>query len=160
MLFFQSEKLLQHQFRRFAAAVYESENFEKSVEEDFLYKSTSIVGENHSYDPYLIDYNEDTNTFTYNDPWIRTDPTNDSCCNVSESNVSVEGKENHTTPTLVPIAHALTETTSKSEVEGCDHIRGDHESNTTESRNQIGNCDVAAEHVPKVSFPKIMNNRR
>lgn len=150
---------MQCQFGPFAAAVYETEHFEKSIEDDFLYEPTSIVVENHSYDPYLIDYNEDTNTFTYNDPWIKMDQPCDSYI-VSESNISVESKENHTTPTFVPIAHASVEPTTTSEVKGCDQIRDDHETNTAESRDQIANCDETAEHVPKVSFPNIINNNR
>lgn len=130
---------MQCQFGSTVAA--ESKILEQAIDDAFQYKATSDVVEDHSYEPYLIDYHEDTNTFTYNDPWIKTDQANYSCYNV-------------------PIAHASVESTSASEVKCCDHIRDGHESNTSESKEEIAYCDVTAEHVPEVSFLIITNNNR
>lgn len=152
-------KLSQRQFGLFAAAECESNYSKPATEDEFQYKATSDVVDDRSYEPYLIDYHEDTNTFTYNDPWIEVDQPNDSCCKVSESSVHVESQENDTAPTF-PIAHASVESKSASEVKCCDHIRDGHESNTTESRDEFANCDVTAEHVPEVSFPIITNNNK
>lgn len=43
-------------------------------------ETTVVESESRSYDPYLIAYDEETNSFTYNDPWIQVDLTNGSCC--------------------------------------------------------------------------------
>lgn len=153
-------KLLQCQFGLFAAAVSESNYSKPATEDEFQYKATQDVVDDRSYEPYLIDYHEDTNTFTFNDPWINMDQPNDSCCKVSESSTLMESQENDTAPTFVPIAHASVESTSASEVKCCDHIRDGHESNTTESRDEFANYDVTAEHVPEVSFPIIANNNK
>lgn len=151
---------MQRQSDLFAAAAYDSKHFEESIEDNFPCISTSAVVDNHSYDPYLIDYNEISNTFTYNDPWISKDQANDSNCNISEINISVKSKENHTTPTFVHIAHAPVEPASTPEVKVCDHIRDDHETNAIKSGGPKASCNVTAEHVPKVSFPNIKNNNR
>lgn len=153
-------KLLQCQFGLFAAAVSESNYSKPATEDEFQYKATQDVVDDRSYEPYLIDYHEDTNTFTFNDPWINMDQPNDSYCKVSESSTLMESQENDTAPTFVPIAHASVESTSASEVKCCDHIRDGHESNTTESRDEFANYDVTAEHVPEVSFPIIANNNK
>lgn len=49
-------------------------------EQNYTHNETD---QSRSYDPYLIAYHEDTNTFTYNDPWIITEQKNDSNSNNS-----------------------------------------------------------------------------
>ena len=53
-------------------------------------KSNEIEIDSRTYSPYLIEYHEDTNSFTYNDPWNEVDQENDSLINDQETCSHVE----------------------------------------------------------------------
>lgn len=54
---------------------------------------TQHEGDSRSYNPYLIDYHEDTNTFTYSDPWVEI--THEDVCN-SNYNENIVNEQNST----------------------------------------------------------------
>lgn len=103
--------------------------------------------ESRSYDPYLITYAEDTNTFTYIDPWVQVDHTNDSCSNDNKDSF------NDCTTTEVQVIHEPTFSNA------CDH-NADAIAKGTESAEIVTHCEVvptttvatSAEHVPEVSL--------
>lgn len=106
----------------------------------------AVVDDSRSYDPYLIAYHVETNTFTYKDPWIESDQSYlesyDNCCNDNEINSNVETSE-------LPIAHASF------------HIpNGDAIAvvNGTEPTKIPPAPEVIIEHEPKVSFPHDNSN--
>lgn len=104
--------------------------------------------EERSYNPYLIEYHEESNTFTYNDPWDHQ--TNDISCNDNEISLVVE---NHIAPLEIPSAHASVESeptiTSITSSENTFH----------EHSAEVQSTPVeAVEHVPEVSFPHNNHN--
>lgn len=61
-------------------------------------ETTVVESESRSYDPYLIAYHEETNSFTYNDPWIQVDLTNGSCCDEKEIVCDVSESDSYEPP--------------------------------------------------------------
>lgn len=105
--------------------------------------------ESRSYNPYLIEYHEESNTFTYNDPW---DQTNEISSNDNEISLVVE---NHSAPFEFPSASIESEptitTTPSSEITFNPAFN--------EHSAEVQSAPVeAVEHVPEVSFPHNNNN--
>lgn len=107
--------------------------------------------ESRSYDPYFIAYHEETNTFTFNDPWAQVDESNSSC--FTETNLIAEAI---VTAKEFPIAHA-----SVPDSNGCKDVENSTElvyaSETQGSVTHSGDVstepEVEIEHVAEVSFP-------
>lgn len=69
--------------------------------------------ESRSYNPYLIAYHEDTNTFTYNDPWVEI--THEDVCNsnYNENYVNEQNSTQSSLPTTTNDAVAPTVNTTE-----------------------------------------------
>lgn len=105
--------------------------------------------ESRSYNPYLIEYHEESNTFTYNDPW---DQSNDTSCNDSEICLV---EESHFAPIEIPSAHAPVES------EPTITTTPSSENTFNEHSAEVQSTPVeAVEHVPEVSFPHDNNNAK
>jgi hypothetical protein len=90
-------------------------------------------------------YNEDSNTFTYNDPWIQIDKPNESCCNENENeNVcNVEATE-------APIAHESASIEPQQLIE-CDQS---HDTGSVSAESPMPVPAMTVEHEPEVSSPR------
>lgn len=132
----------------------ESQTFEESP-----FKEIHIfapVEENHdedkpSYNPYLIAYHEDTNSFTYNDPWVQVDQASHSSSNNNEISLNINQFDapNELAHESVPL-----ETPIAQEQINCEAI----ESGTEQVTQHLEvvpstSMEVAVEHVFEVSFP-------
>lgn len=103
-----------------------------------------------SYDPYFIAYHEETNTFTFNDPWAQVDQTKS---HDTETNFIAEAI---VTANELPVAHA-----SAQDPNGCEEVENSTTPvNGTERRASVIYCDIVTtdpqveiEHVAEVSFP-------
>lgn len=129
----------------------ESQSFDESpFNEAHVFPSIeeSRDDESRSYNPYLIAYHEDTNSFTYNDPWVQLDLASHSSNNDNETNLNVTSNEVQIAHESVPVAQ---------EQINCDAI--DNGTDFTEKVTQHlevvppKTVEVVVEHVPKVSFP-------
>lgn len=133
----------------------ESETFAQSHSNDTHTDPTAATVDSHdeserSYSPYLIVYNEDSNTFTYNDPWIEMEKPNDSCSNDYENICNVEVSE-------IPIAHEP----APSSPQPIESEKNDVIDAGTESAKspipvtvELVVPEVPVERVPEVSFPR------
>lgn len=71
-------------------------------------KQVHFEDHSRSYDPYLISYHQDSNTFTYNDPWISNDQSNDNsnnCNDISNEFVCDNGCTNEPQTQETPYVH-------------------------------------------------------
>jgi hypothetical protein len=55
------------------------------------------VEESRSYSPYLIEYHQDTETFTYIDPWVEKDQEHDTYYEYNDSNNNYNNNNNNDT---------------------------------------------------------------
>lgn len=83
-----------------SGGVDSSQSFAQSPSDTRTEKTemTVVESESRSYDPYLIAYHEETNSFTYNDPWIQVDLTNGSCCDENEIVCDVSESDSYEPP--------------------------------------------------------------
>lgn len=106
-----------------------------------------------SYDPYLIAYHKESNTFTYNDPWAKVEESNSSCSDDSETNLVAEA---NVSTNELSTAHA-----SVQDSNGCEEIENSAAPcNGIEMQTIVIHCaevltepEVKIEHVAEVSFP-------
>lgn len=134
------------------------------------FESTSCAVDNNldrdesprSYSPYLIEYHKETNTFTYNDPWVVVDEPTD-CCSHDECEIVLNTESNDETTDEIQKAHdddasVTIEPPTKPETnDGCDETND----NGTESTKTNSSCppdETVVEHVPKVSSPPHQQN--
>lgn len=115
---------------------------------------SSFEFESRSYDPYLIAYHEDTNTFTYNDPWEVVSEavvSNESCSNDNEINCDLD-EDAKTFEIIGAYASVPNETeTPPQPIDRHDTI--EHERETAEF-TPPSVPEVTVEHVQEVSFPR------
>lgn len=116
------------------------------------------VDESRSYDPYLIAYHEESNSFTYNDPWIQVVQESpreiQSSCNDNENSFTVEKV---VTTVEISTAHASLEPTITPQQNGWVQATDNGHESTTENVSHYVVVPpvptVTIETVPEVSFP-------
>lgn len=110
--------------------------------------TSSFDFDSRSYDPYLIAYHEDTNTFTYNDPWVQDEiVSNDNCINNNEINCNViEEVTKHATVKSVTFELEI----PPQPIDRHDTIENGHDTPEIEPPFVP---ETKVEHVQEVSFP-------
>ncbi|CRK95575.1 CLUMA_CG009037, isoform B [Clunio marinus] len=119
--------------------------FDSTSTEDVVGSDES---ETPSYSPYLIEYHEDTNTFTYNDPWIEMDNNSNNNCNTDIS-LNVEINE---IPKDTPNLHESVSTELIIPPQPVDHVHfcdSVIEKDIEEENIPLIQAEVAVEHVPE-----------
>lgn len=132
-------------------------NFQASQEQSHSNETytSSFDFESRSYDPYLIAYHEDTNTFTYNDPWVQMEVvSNDSCSSDYEIiyNVVEETTQNEMVETA-PLELVI----PPQPIDRHDSIDNEQESAAVPSPSEP---EATVEHVAEVSFHRTQLNTR
>lgn len=112
------------------------------------------VDECRSYDPYLIAYHKESNSFTFKDPWIQVVQEIHKSSNDVEVNLTVE---NDVSSNVVSTDHASLESTvdaqRKVEVETTDTRNESTTENVTHYDVVPPVAFVAIETLSEVSFP-------
>lgn len=110
------------------------------------------VDESRSYDPYLIAYHKESNSFTYNDPWVQMDQENQSSSKDNEISFTVE---NVVTTCEAPTDYVPLEPTITPQQSDVVQVINNGSKSTTENITQSNIVALvpAVEMVPEVSFP-------
>lgn len=118
--------------------------------------------EPRSYNPYVIAYHHDTNTFTYNDPWTQVEQAHDTCNSTNEINTIVvhhdEQQQITSPPQSTPPAGFMPEPieyngTSTNGVDRTESTIHKAPCPTPPSPIAAPSTPTEYEHVPEVSFP-------
>lgn len=122
---------------------------------------TQHEDDSRSYDPYLIAYHEDTNTFTYNDPWVEI--THEDVCNsnFNENYVNEQNSTQSSLPTTTHDAAAPTvNTTEYHHQEVISSPQPQAEVPQPEHRNDSTNNNVSRVENPpqQTSSPAVVEN--
>lgn len=104
-----------------------------------------------TYEPYLIEYNQDTQTFTYNDPWENNDVAYSAHNGQDEIVLHVEQNEPH----FSTLSNSIEINDSSNQNNHCNHSNNNlNETNLPENefnRNQ-SEMDDRCENDEQVSF--------
>lgn len=115
---------------------------------------STVENESRSYNPYLIEYHEETNTFTYNDPWIAVDLPKEN--GESQGTTQIE---------ITKVNTEIVESAKKpdQEIHIAEKIVSDSttEINLVTSDHQIPSIsEKRVEFLPEVSFPSSAIHKR
>lgn len=124
---------------------FDSQSFAKSYSDNHIEATETIVVESpsRSYSPYLIEYHEETNSFSYNDHWIQVDHAENNCCEEIEIKCNVIASE---------MSHESTSAISPQPIV-CDQSKKFSEEIKPSELHTLPVVEVTAhDHVPEVSF--------
>lgn len=124
---------------------------QKEITSDPTFNRNPVVEESLSYDPYLIEYHEETQTFTYTDPWHTHDNNNYNEMNTNNNNNDTQYNESPPTPPSQP------QTSSTQHIIECNDFNYDQAPNNNNCGDFYSTNDVwedsqaSSLHSPSVS---------
>lgn len=127
------------------------------------FNKNPFVEESLSYDPYLIEYHEETQTFTYTDPWHTHDNDSYNEMNTNNNNNDIQYNESP------PPSPSQPQTSSKEQTIECNDFNYDqvHNNNNCGDLNSTNDVRVDSQtsplysptqSVPEVSFVESSKN--